>query len=434
MKSQAVSVGAVWLVSLLGTYFFGVNVGSNSGRSPASANRDRGNSVEILSNGGERVANSHTSFSVSSMPESPQFAKSRVATLVEDDTADTARISSGGSSNSKLPNPYTGLAAVVFDALNISDQYGRKQAIHEALSGLDSENALIIAQVFEDMKAAGLPYGEEFSEFGYRWGELDGAAAMEFMARNDGPTWASRGAIEALRGWTEMDPGGARRWVDQLGSGEWNESVVRGYVQGLAGYDINEATEFAFSLRGKTDLAPIFSDIFDVVLSSGGLSQAQALFRNLPPGNHHIKRQLFDDITQSKLRIGTAEALQWVNENAHSVFRDDLAVQRVAAQLTHEDPVAALDWVMSLPPSPQSHDYTGIGDVIGNWDHRDLDNLGLILNERKGQRGYDQAAAQFAYRVNNVDDRAAWAWASTIQDESFRNVVYRRLNPNRAAR
>lgn len=350
-----------------------------------------------------------------------------------DDTGRKARGGgSGGSATGRKASEanFSGLAADVYDVLGMDDPYERNQAMHELLQEMGPGNVLDIAEVFESMRDQGLPFGSEYNEFVAKWAQFNGVQALEYIAHQEGPAWASAGAIEALRSWTETDPQAAREWIDQLGPGRWNESVVRGFVQGLAKHDIAAAKNFAYSLRGKTDLAPFFSDIYDQVLSNGGLAKAQAWFESLPAGNHHIKRQLFSELTISKLRVSTAAAADWINQNADSYYRDDLAVRRVAAFMTHDDPGAALDWVMDLPPSPQTNDYNAVGEVIGQWRQDDLDNLGNLLSNKQSNPGYDEAAAQFAFRIKHVDDEAATAWAATIRDEDYRNVVLKRLDPN----
>lgn len=299
--------------------------------------------------------------------------------------------------------------------------------MHELLAEMNPGDFPEAAQVFQTQRENGLPYDPVHSEFAFRWGQSNGQEALDFFARHESAGEASPGAIEALRGWALKNPGSARSWIESLPPGTWYGEAVRGYIQALATTDPVAAQKYAISLRGTYDLAPYFLDIYHEVLSRNGLGAAKEWFANIPPWELHVKRNLFNEITRSQLRVGLDTARAWVDANGSASYRSDDGVRYVATALVAQDPLAALDWSMALPPSPTSNTYPGVATVISLWPNGDLNNLGDLLEQRRNEPAYDRAAGQFALRIQRIDDEAALAWAKTISDISIRNSILNRL-------
>jgi hypothetical protein len=261
----------------------------------------------------------------------------------------------------------SGVVLRLWSALSHPDENTRRIEWLSLMPSLTAADAREVREHFRKMKAQGRSFPFEQNAFWERWGELDGAAAVE-QARELGN---SVDLVDmAFRGWSKLNPDAARAWITANGGSPLREPAMRGYIEGLARRDLARATQDALAL-GR-DFDTISNVLVEQALLQGNANGMLDWWHTLPAGESGsaARRSAINPILSRLEEISPERAQMWLTELANSPDRDDEELASFAGRLASKDPASAVAWVTSLPTGENGR-YPGIGRTTKAWASKD---------------------------------------------------------------
>jgi hypothetical protein len=264
----------------------------------------------------------------------------------------------------------------VWTTLNLPDENMRHREWLNLIPLLTSAEAAQVRDLFRKLKAEGRHFDYEWATFWPRWGEVDGAGALEHIRTNEPGDMQPALAEMILRGWTKTNSEVARAWLAANPSSPFYGAALRGYVDGLARRDLTRATRDALSMGRGRDMSEFVEVLVEQALQQRRLGGMLEWWRTLPDDPHEGSARLsaVAPIMSRLSEADPARAQTWVTELADTPYRDEGSIGVVAEKLAENDAPGAAAWVASLPPSADGH-YTGIGRSVRAWAAADKANL-----------------------------------------------------------
>ena len=351
----------------------------------------------------------------------------------------TARGKGTADANKSRPLTSERIATLGERLRSATDPIAKREAFAELIAGLTVENALEIREQIAHLKDD----DPDFRDFHYAWGKVAGLEAvlhgLETKDKKDmGPT---------LAGWASNDPGLAMDWYETLdneGNGGANKQAMKAaLVHGLAISNPSEAADFVYALgeSGDKRAKEMMGIVIGKVVQSEGAQEAAQWATNLGAGE--LRGHALWEAGRQGIRENADATLAWASDlarsddpNAGSLtygvaqemgWRDGPKVAEWlgsidggAATAAHapllggwvkSDPVAASEYVASMPPS-ESRDWA-IGGMVHS--HRWEDPVAAVAwaNELSSAEGREKVMTLAAEAYVRQDPAAAAEWLPT---------------------
>ena len=278
--------------------------------------------------------------------------------------------------------------------LNLQDENTRHREWLNLIPLLTGADAAHVRDLFRKLKAEGRHFDFEWATFWPRWGEVDGAGALEHIRMSEGGDVQPALAEMIVRGWTKTNSEVAREWLTANPSAPFFGAALRGYVDGLARRDLARATRDALSMARGRDMSEYMEVLVEQALQQRQLEGMLEWWKTLPDESSDGSARL-SAVAPIMSRLSEADPVRaqtWVTELADTPYRDEGSIGVVAEKLAENDAPGAVAWVASLPPSADGH-YTGIGRSIRAWAANDKASLDRWLAGLPPSPLRDQAVA-----------------------------------------
>ncbi|MEM9080434.1 MAG: hypothetical protein AAGC74_07085 [Verrucomicrobiota bacterium] len=391
MKNNAVAFIALWLISLAGAFFAGQALSSSTAKSSAS----------------QETATKSTNSLAGPSGSSATAPTNRAASA-------RARL----ASSAIISNPDAAPAELLLDIISSEDPIARTNALIALIDTLSPDDFENTVHAFRQLGIT----DERRAEYALllsAWAKTDPLAALTYAKENTGGTFA-RNTILAT--WASSNPDAALAWARDNFDGEEGEANpwLVGVIRGLAPNDLARATQLLESLprsdaRGNgldsiltmlmarnTDSAKDWStSISDPVLRSGAYAfTAEAIARKDAPA-----------------------AAQWLSE-----LGDSEAIRRVGEDLAEEfyeqDPQAATEWALSLPPENIPNAAEGIVDrMVEESPVQAAQWLSNLMTENP-DANYEGAVQEIVRGARRSDPQVSAEWISAMDSERNRTRSY----------
>lgn len=262
-------------------------------------------------------------------------------------------------------------------SLRIPNPRRRLIAFLRQLDSLTAAEAPALQQLILDLyRSDGLEATEEWAAFIQRWGEMDGGAAATHFLGKTGEPWVGWGLEHIMSGWASKDPAAAAAWLNAHGDNPHFDQALKGIVSGMAETDPAAATHVALSAlpEGNRTMASNYLEQLAETVERAGKNPAMlAWFEALPVDANGIgiKNAAFGHVWWRLKSASMEEAAAWLASNAAQPWRNDRQYGETTAIMAQKDPVAALDWAGSLPPSPVDGRWPGVSATLAEWTQRD---------------------------------------------------------------
>jgi hypothetical protein len=254
----------------------------------------------------------------------------------------------------------------------------------------DEAGIRAILAVFRERYHAGK---RDSAEWQLLWSELVGrdprAAAALIDSYADDPKWQASGLAMVAHDWAKKDPQAAIAWL-ATHDGLTDNALDMATLNVMAGYaenDLSAAT--AYSMRVLEPGDKLWGDtswvLTNTAMQKGGAKGLTDYFEALP---EESKQRLFIATANRLGSVSIQTKMQWLAAQAGNAYRNDASYRETAETFAGEDPVAALKWVFSLPPSPKEGKIIGVGFASFPWMVKDLN--GFIGHYRSLSPDYQQ--------------------------------------------
>ena len=272
-------------------------------------------------------------------------------------------------------------------ALRLPKPRRRLGAFLRQLDSLTAAEAPAVQQLIHDLNREGLQLPEEWEAFIHRWGELDGGAAAQHALSKSGEPWVGRGLMTIMSGWASKDPAAAAAWLNAHGDNPHFDQAMQGIVSGMAETDPAAATQVALSSlpEGNRPMASsLMEQLAESVVRTGKNPAMLEWFEALPVDANGIgiKNAAFGHVWWRLQAASLDDAATWLASNADKPWRNDRQYGETTAIMAQKDPVAALDWAGSLPPSPVDGRWPGVNSTLRNWIAQDAAAAAAYANSQ----------------------------------------------------
>lgn len=303
---------------------------------------------------------------------------------------------------------------------NTSERHGRFGML---LSTLTPAEAQALRRVFHNFGANGNSFHVEWYDFWQRWGQIDPGAALADAAKGDPQeSWVRDCARDAFRGWASENSTAAADWLNSHREDPLYEAAFTGYIAGVGDRDLTKATEIAISSLSPGDplLNAALERLAEIAVSRGQLSGLVGWFDQLPSdtGEASARRLAVEHVWTRLQRSENVERLaDWVTTISNQPWRSDNLVVETARKFADRNPANAMEWVASLPPSPESGQFPGVEQVTRRWLQQDREGFEQWLNTETRTEIVEQARAAYTAELAKNDPTAARPWIEMIQKQ-----------------
>ncbi len=324
---------------------------------------------------------------------------------------DQYRIGSTGRLNEK------GMAAATLDALRESDPVKGSLMFAMLLEELTPENAGAARDAISET-TSGRDSMRFLTLFNYKWGAIDGAAAV-VRAQEDGGWEANMSTSISLSGWASADPDAALAWLDENakdGDDRTKGWWMRGLINGVSNSDPDKATKLVTKLAAEDpDSASRYVGTIARTKLKDGVASADTWMNSLD--NPKLREGALATIGEHLSRSDPKEAAQWIQQYADEPG-SERAVGDVADEWAEKDPKAAVDWVKSLDPGDSQN--RGMNEVLSEWSRNDPTAASQYLSSMPDGGSKDHAITGLVRGTLREEPESALEWANTISDPDMR--------------
>jgi hypothetical protein len=295
-------------------------------------------------------------------------------------------------------------------ALRDPNPLTRRLAFSRLLEAMTPENA---QQIREQLVALGAD-DDQWRDFHYGWGAIDGKAAFDHAANSP-----ERDLAASISGWAAADPAAAIAMLDSLPEGMrgQRDELTAGVVAGLAHRDPALATELVLRLESESygRAGNLMELVARETLRSQGPEAAAEWASQLPDGP--LKGAAMGRIAEAYVRADPAAAAGWAERFAGQEFASR-AIEQVGSRWARQDPVTAVGWLETLPESTGQK--AGLRNAFGDWEDSDPVAAGQYLLAMPKGTQRDAAISGFATGYAWQNPQLAIQWAQDIEEPELR--------------
>jgi hypothetical protein len=352
----------------------------------------------------------------------PAERKSRLSTRFADsgsETLSTRRSERGAAprESSALGRLFGAVApadgnfdALMDQALRDPNPITRRLAFSKLLESMTAENA---GAMREQLVALGAD-PDQWRDFHYAWGALDGQAAFDHAANSP-----ERDMAIVMTGWAAANPAEAMALLDNLPesmNGQRDE-LTASVVAGLSDNNRGLATDLVLRLaqQGNQRAGSLMEIVANETLRAEGPEAASRWSESLPDGP--LKGTAMGRIADAYVRKDPEAAARWAQTFAGESYAAQ-AVEQIGGRWARSNPVAAVGWLESLPAG--NGQTAGLRNAFGDWEDRDPAAAGQYLMSMPQSPQRDSAISGFATGYAWQNPQVAIAWAQDIRDPALR--------------
>ena len=322
----------------------------------------------------------------------------------------------GGQSSGGVTGIGTGalsqaaIEALAREAFRSGNPLVRRRAFDQMLSSLTAENAQDMLVQLKENRVG----GDQWRDFHYLWGTLDGKAAVDHSLDSE-----ERDLSHTMAGWASSYPNAAIDYINNLSEEDRGSfrHLQEAMVSGMADNNTAVATDYVLQLANQGDgrATHLFGVVTREVVSNVGIDEAAQWSESLPDGD--LKGAALDTVAHRFTNSNPEAAAQWVEQFAGQAYADR-AIEEVGDEWAERDPASAVNWLETIQEGRGQS--MGLHSAFGEWAQRDPVAAGERISamERSPQR--DAAIGGFSRRISYDDPGAAIEWANSIADESSR--------------
>lgn len=307
----------------------------------------------------------------------------------------------------------------VAEALAIPGELERSEALIRLLRELGPEHIPVVEDVVDD--AWLMPVDPAWSLLAEWEVQLDPAAALERASEWEHPEWGQRAVARA---WARRDPEAARKAIEPLDNPTLTLAVMRGWFESG---QIEEAWDYVENeLPAGAERQRSVAVLISRMLLSDGIDATVAWAEAIPDdAPRRFKLQVFRRLSRQLARLdppfAAAFAERYVDAPIGRQGQRLNLFEHVAVQWVRADPVGAMEWLESLPPSGERD--RAVGQAYRNWLRTDLDAAVAWADAKDAPAWLDPAVAAIAAYVSVEDPAEGIRWAERIDGEERRNQV-----------
>lgn len=303
------------------------------------------------------------------------------------------------------------LAGIAHQAFRSGNPLERRSAFGQLLESLTVENAGSILVLLKENK----PDKDQWRDFHYAWGGLDGNAALGHAMKSKEYDLAY-----TMSGWAAANPHEARQFLQNLPEDVQTdrELLKRSLVAGMADRDTGLATDFVFELAAQGDrrAGDYLGEVTGEVLRSMGTEEAALWAQGLPDGE--LKGAAMDRVANNFVNRDPEAAAAWAQQFAGESYAARV-IEEVGDEWAERNPVAAVDWLESLPSGRGQS--MGLTSAYGEWSRRDPVAAGERIASMPRSPQRDSAISGYVSSLSYRDPAAAIEWANSIAQDSVRD-------------
>ena len=301
----------------------------------------------------------------------------------------------------------------VVELAQLVDPVERAKGFLELLETLEAGQFL---DVVADFRALGITE-QRMSEYGmllHAWGKADAEGALTYAMENTGTPFA-RQAI--MTSWSSDDPEAALAFARANHDGEGANPLLVGVIRGIAPANLNRATDLLQDLPYSRERGDALQSLLPFVIEGGA---ADALTWTAGIADSQLQsgaiNYIMRDFADSNPR-GAAELLLTLEDKRVAAR----AVDNVAGSLARVDLEEAKRWSTGLDEELQSGAVEG---VISHYASLDPVAASNWLGSLPTTTNLDSAIRQFAWRSQRSEPELAADWIGHIKDSGRREEMY----------
>jgi hypothetical protein len=320
------------------------------------------------------------------------------------------------------------LDALFQQALRDPNQITRRLAFSKLLEAMTPENA---AAMREQLVALGAD-PDQWRDFHYAWGALDGKAAFDHAAASPEPD-----LNDTMTGWAAANPAQAIDMLNQLPEslqGQRSE-IIASLVSGLADGDLGAATAFVLGLGENDQSAKLMEIVASKTIRAESPEAAARWSDSLPDGP--MKATAMSRVADAYARKDPEAAARWVQGAAGEGYASK-AVEEIGGRWAESNPVAAVDWLQDLPAS--NGQIAALRSSFDNWEDGNPAAAQDYLKSMPQSSQRDSSINGFATGYAWQNPQVAISWTQQISDPALREKsltqvgqIFHRQNPEGAA-
>lgn len=291
------------------------------------------------------------------------------------------------------PPPGSELASSMRSAIADPDKLRKQRAVLDLLEYLTPENAPAVRDVFLAFRKPGAKEDFAWSAFWTRWGQIDGLAALEYVTAAHPELGGSGAGTNVMEGLVGTDSTVVRKWLNAHLDLPVFDVFARVYVENLARTNLSMATHdlFAFPLEPEERYS-CFGPIVKEALLSGGINGVEGWFREL---NDFQKKEAFIHAVWAIKDADLNAVTSWYSAQADKPWRNDKHLDDIVRSYAERDPAASIEWLLSLPPSPQIGPFAGLPMAVDVWARNDPASAATWLLQNVNQPWFPKAASGY---------------------------------------
>ncbi len=294
------------------------------------------------------------------------------------------------------------------EACDCNDPMAQMAMFVQALEGITKENYREFGAQWTKLLAQGMPPSGIDRLYNVRLGQVLAVKSLSFRTGSEKDFQVLGSIKESLVGALQTDPDGVQLWFDGLKNERFRESLLDGFVTGMAARDVTQAVRFVGTLDPdlrKRSLAAVVKALRQSERPENLSAWFQSTAADPSLANSPVLPELFDATLQAALAIRQSipTAAKLLEEHAGKAYVDLEQARGVAAKYAQENLKGALEWAARMEAT------------------HPLEERGTILMEASG-----------AARGKDLETAADWCQKHVTG--TLREVVLRNLVENAEAR
>jgi hypothetical protein len=286
----------------------------------------------------------------------------------------------------------------------------RRLAFSKLLESMTPENAAGMRAQLVAIGAA----PDQWRDFHYAWGALDGKAA--FASASTSP---ERDLAATMTGWAAANPAAALALLDNLPAelqGQ-KEELISSVVEGLADNNRALATDYVLKLArdGNGQVADLIGIVTQETLRAEGPEAASRWSETLPAGP--LKSSAMGRVANAYVQANPEAAARWVGGFAGEEYAAS-AIEQTGRGWAQTNPLAAVGWLETLPSS--SGQTSGLRVAFSDWEDSDPAAASEYLSKMPQSAQRDSSISGFATGYAWQNPQIAIQWAQSISDPTLR--------------
>jgi hypothetical protein len=232
-----------------------------------------------------------------------------------------------------------------------------------------------------------------------------------------------------LRSWAQQDTAAARAWLEADPARPEEGVFQQALLEGWSRRDLKTATAYAVEYVTKhPDDGPLppyeaVKTLRDAALRQGLIPGLLAWFQELPAAENEqsFKALAVAAVAGSVGARDVKEAARFLTSVKEPELFNGSLIMSVASRYAREiGDEAAMQWVATLQPKPNTKKYFGAGVVAEHWAQKDSEGLAKWFLAHKDDAVVDSAIFGFVRYLARNQPQAARKWAAEIKDEILR--------------